>query len=716
LRLNFEAQVGRELRPIQISQIHKEKEMNFRRWITALAVLALFAGLASAQILSSTAGTGPFQCTASVAVPPVLRAEGLTEMVGDIVLTCTGGPTPVVSSTPISTANVTVSFQTNVTSRLLNYNSSTSPSAVTSPYTSEALLMIDEPGSGLQIGPWASAGPQNIGPGALQTLCTGPGGGGAASIMGAGAGGCPQYVVQVGTVGNQDYAMSSSPTSLTAPANVYAGIAVSNQVTFFGIPILPPTSASVSRVYRMTNIRINANALGASGFTGTFQVSASISISGSTSVPIYSPVQIAGFVQTGLTTKLQNTGNYGSLSVPNFNQCSTTNPVSNVGVLQYTENFGTAFKTRVAPLGLGTPASGGQATNSTGQNIPGAIYNSESGFIFPQLASYNTLPATAGLADYGTRLKAVFNNIPTGVRIFVSTTNVVNISGTTLASQLSPPPATSTTSFAQLVIGETAPEGSFVPASGYTTPSSSSVTQLNSYAELSVVGNSATAVWEVINTNPAANESFSFGVWTAYTANAAANTPPVGTATVNMSYAPTPDATSFTQAVGGAASSVLTIPRFADTSTAASLLSIIQCSTSLLFPFVTNQAGFDTGIAIMNTTSDPFGTKPQAGICTFWFYGQNAPPNYPTPIIPSGNNTASSTYAFLASTIAPNFQGYMISVCNFQLAHGYAFVSDIGAQKLAHGYLALILNNGTATRPPSSSNLQNGSATEQLEN
>ena len=36
--------------------IHKEKEMvNFRRWITAIAVLALFTGLASAQVNSSSA-------------------------------------------------------------------------------------------------------------------------------------------------------------------------------------------------------------------------------------------------------------------------------------------------------------------------------------------------------------------------------------------------------------------------------------------------------------------------------------------------------------------------------------------------------------------------------------------------------------------------------------------------------------------------------------
>ncbi len=670
--------------------------MNFRRCVTALAVLALFAGLASAQILSSTAGTGPFQCTASVAVPPVLRAEGLTELVGDIVLTCTGGATPTVGAL-LATANFTVSFGTNVTSRLLNYNLYPS-SSVTSPNTSEALLLIDEPGSGLQIGsgtgaPWT--GQTNIGPGAAQTLCVN--GTQPASYMGAGNGGCPQYVAQVS---GGDYVMSSSAGNVyTNPANVYAGVVSSNQVTFFGIPIMPPTSANVSRVFRMTNIRINTNALGASGSPGTFQVQASISISGSTSVPIYTPVQIAGFVQTGLTTSLRNTGNFGSLSVPNFAQCSTQGSASapaQVGVLQFSENFGTAFKTRVAPLSA-TPGAG-QSTNPTGQNIPGAIYSSESGFIYSPLAGSGTaLNATAGLADYGTRLKAVFNNIPTGVRIFVSTTNVVNISSTGTASLLTLPAGNSTTSFAQLVISETATEGSIVPAAGYIYPSNS-VLQLNGFAELSVSStNSATAVWEVMNTNPATAESFSFGVWTTYTANAAANAPPTGTATVNMSYAPTPTV-AFTAAAGAVASSTLTIPRFADTSQLGSnLLNVVQCTTSLLFPFVTNQVGFDTGFAIMNTTSDPFGTKPQQGTCAFNFYGQNAPPVYTTGIIPSGNNVAPSVYAFLASSIAPSFQGYMIAVCNFQLAHGYAFVSDLGAQKLAHGYLALILTNATTS-------------------
>jgi hypothetical protein len=41
----------------------------------------------------------------------------------------------------------------------------------------------------------------------------------------------------------------------------------------------------------------------------------------------------------------------------------------------------------------------------------------------------------------------------------------------------------------------------------------------------------------------------------------------------------------------------------------------------------------------------------------------------------------------------------MIAVCRFQYAHGFAFVSDLGARNLAMGYLALIIPD-----PSSSSN------------
>ena len=128
--------------------------MNSRRWLTALAVLALFAGLAGAQVVDIGAVPGPFACTASVVFPPtspsfptILRIEGLTELVSDVLLICTGGTAPVIGSV-VPTADITVSFDVgaNVTSRLFKY-SPANPATVAD--TSEALLLIDEPGSGL---------------------------------------------------------------------------------------------------------------------------------------------------------------------------------------------------------------------------------------------------------------------------------------------------------------------------------------------------------------------------------------------------------------------------------------------------------------------------------------------------------------------------------------------------------------------------------------
>jgi hypothetical protein len=40
----------------------------------------------------------------------------------------------------------------------------------------------------------------------------------------------------------------------------------------------------------------------------------------------------------------------------------------------------------------------------------------------------------------------------------------------------------------------------------------------------------------------------------------------------------------------------------------------------------------------------------------------------------------------------PGFQGYIIAQMEFQWCHGFAFLSDVGAQKLAEGYLAIQLD------------------------
>jgi hypothetical protein len=661
--------------------------MNFRRTILAMAMLALFVGLASAQVItgpSTGSPAGPLQCTANVAVPNQLRSEGMTELIGDIVLTCTGG-TPLAPGSAVPTANITVSLATNVTSRLLSCTSGSAGSGV----CSEATLLIDEPNT-------QPSGASGVGPTAPFTPCLFP--------QGAGPGGCTQ-VVSTATAGGPASNPAAGQTATactgtsnitcTAAANLFSGIVSANQVTFNGVPVNPPTTGGFARVFRITNVRANVSSLGGGGLAGTTQLLASISISGSTSLPVSNPVQIAGFIQSGLSTSLRNTANTGGGGNTTLAQCGGGGPIA-LSILRYTENFATAFKTRVAPTSadIGSGQSGAAV-----QNIPGKIYNSEGGFQ-PGIGASPSI----GIADFGTRLKAVFNNVPAGVHIYVSATNVVN----DFFSQgvVQQPAGNSTNSFAQLVASES---GAFAPSTGNTSITIGSTVFTNSLVEIPIVNGTGTAVWEVVNTNPSAIEgqstttsgstsvtnvgTFDFGVWQSFTANPGANSPPVGQATVNMSFAPTPPV-AFSAATGATAQpSTVPVPRFADTSSATNIFNIALCNTVLLFPFVTNQSGFDTGLAIANTTTDPFGTRTQAGSCTLNFYGASAP-----PAVNTGNVATGTVYVTLASTAASGFQGYMIAVCNFQLAHGFAFVSDIGARNLAMGYLALILPDGTGSR------------------
>jgi len=522
-------------------------------------------------------------CAANVAVPPAIRSEGMTELIGDILLTCTGGGA-ITPGTPLATVNITVSLGTNVTSRLLGNGGATN--------SSEALLIMNEAGAAPPSGTLVPLLP-GFGPAAPQTLCNN-------AAVGAGLNGCTEFA---NTIGGYQVAVGSAGATTPGPT-VFQGLVVGNQVTFNGVPVLAPVSAGVSTTYRITNVRANASGLGGGGLNGTTQLLASISISGSTSLPVANPVLIAGFIQAGLSTNLQNANNTSGLSSSgySFGQCnsqvSSGLPIG-AAVAQFKENFGTAFKTRVQP----TTAYNGQSGAPT-QNVPGTIYNSESGFVYTP-ASGNGW--TAGLADYGTRLKAVFSNIPAGVSIFVSTTNIAtNTSGANGLAAI--PSNTSTSSYAVLVASETAPDANgFPPVLAATTGVNGSPATLG-LTQLAVSGGTAIAVWEVINTNPSALENFQFAIFVQTSANVPNNSPAPGTGTVNLSLAPNPTNGAFTASAGAAASGSLTIPRFADTSTAKNIVAVSICQTLLLFPFVTNQSGFDTGIAIANTSQDPVGT------------------------------------------------------------------------------------------------------------
>jgi len=117
-------------------------------------------------------------------------------------------------------------------------------------------------------------------------------------------------------------------------------------------------------------------------------------------------------------------------------------------------------------------------------------------------------------------------------------------------------------------------------------------------------------------------------------------------------------------------------------------------AVSLLIPFATVGGGYDTGIAISNTTTDPFGTAgassitPQNGTLTFTMYDNSGTvKTYTTAASSPGGGLAGGilnsgkTYVVNASELLKAagvttgaFTGYIFVTTNFTNAHGAAYV------------------------------------------
>ena len=113
------------------------------------------------------------------------------------------------------------------------------------------------------------------------------------------------------------------------------------------------------------------------------------------------------------------------------------------------------------------------------------------------------------------------------------------------------------------------------------------------------------------------------------------------------------------------------------------IIEVNPCLTTLLFPFVTNQVGFDTGLVITNAS-------PESGSCTIEYSGANAPDEIRSQPIAGG-----AQWIKLASAIAEEFQGYITANCAFQDAHGFAFLNNGfgGIPNLAQSYLAVCISD-----------------------
>jgi hypothetical protein len=624
----------------------------------------------------------PLACFANSGVPPVVRAEGYTELVGDLVITCQGGNPAV----PFL-ANFQLFLNTNITSRLV----------ATGPDTSEALLMIDEPGLArldANNQPTTVTTPFCVAPSIANNSDRADSAGGTVGQTGptcnpAPASGAPGTVTSTNTFQFGTYTMYRAGRG-GQPNTTVGGQSVGNEnlLVWAGIPVVPPGS-NRTRTFRITNVRANANGLGASTTLIPTQILAFISVFPQGTLPIDNPQQTVGYVQTGMLFDLRNCDG-GSLTGSNivFAQCTATSaqkdffndPLrsgalpANAG-LRFREGFQTAFKPQIIP---GQEAS-----------VPGVVYNSESGFVRPETG-------IAGVADSGTRLAARFTNIPAGVRLFVSGTAAT---GTTTGSAavLVSTDAAGASNIGSPSISRPLPSPPFSQATLTCGTASTSA------IEVALINGAGQAVWEVTASNPSNNETFVFDYAVAYVNNPSTGVPGAGSGSVVGNLAPFYTANNQVERMG---TTILPIPRFAARTDSTTAVTFNACQTNLLFPYVTNWAGFDTGLAIANTSQDPFGTptdRLQAGRCTLNYYGRLANGNPPATTREQTDRdvAAGETITLVLSSGGglglkgnPNFQGYIIATCNFQFGHGFAFITDgpVGQAKVAEGYLALVLD------------------------
>lgn len=543
--------------------------VDFRKALLLLAVLVFATGIVSAQALN---------CTLNGGAPPLLRAEGVAEEVGQAFITCTGGA-PTTPGNPVPRINVRLFTNGyNITSKLLTVGSATA---------SEATLLIDDPAPAAQVLASYPTPP----------ACTAP-------YSGAS---CGNMFLASQVVGN------------------------AQAIEWTNVPFDPPGTGT--RVLRMVNIRVNA-ALATGGNVSSLippPVNIFISITGTLTLPITSPFLAVGYIQNGLNF---------SVTSASFAQCGSGGTFT----ATFRELFPNAFRIQ------------GGATAY--QNDLTQIYNTESMFWGGSPGDATYLSLLAGRATQGTRLRLAFSNIPSGVNITVPI-NILSGSGTTA------------TLVATGIDGSTA------------NPTTGAVT---------LTSGAGAAVWEVITGAPGVTESIPVTVTVSYT-----GLPALGSGTVSGSFAPI--------SATDTASLTAPVPRFYQNPTAVSAFSINPCETRLLFPFVTSITGWDTGIAISNTTVDPFSTPAQNGACTLYFYGTPGNSNQTSSSIPAGGQllmTLSNGNSTQGLSPVTGFTGYVIARCSFQYAHGYAFISDLGANKFAQGYIALVLSTtgGQLNRGP----------------
>ena len=442
-------------------------------------------------------------CEAIAANPLTLRVEGITELTGDLLIRCVGG-TPTLKGQSIPTYNITATFNTNVTSRIVSGN------------WSEALLLIDEPfpAQPVPVPPVIPSAPPQIAcaqNGVLWVVCNDKGDGG-------------------GGYGEPSDPYNSQP-------NIFGGsVTQPNQITFTNVPFDPPGVHGV-RWLRLTNLRVNASQLGLSATqipTPVVMTVAFNPINGVPGIDVNNAQQTVAYVQAGI---------FNSVVPARLAQCNSHNsgllggtiPAAFDFTVQSSEGFAQTFKKR----NIGLTADGASAPPTYPQNVPGWPYNTETALYIPALF---TGPPDIGLADFDTRIQLTFNNVAPGTHIFVPLTAEISkgigpngqVNPSLPPQPLAPVPPGIPNARAQLVqadqYGNSLNQG-YLPVASTATIGGSPV------AEVNYLGDTGYATYAVVNSDPSSLETVLIPVAVAFSSSGQSR-PALGTVTVNANLAP----------------------------------------------------------------------------------------------------------------------------------------------------------------------------------
>jgi hypothetical protein len=659
----LEAQVEKDNFHQFNSDFHKEKEMvDFRKWVLALAVVGLMLGVGSSAAVAQVGGNS-FTCAAT-AVPNIVRAEGITELMGDLILNCTGG-TPTAAGLPIPLENVVITIGgTNITSRIVG---STSPSSNTY-NASEALLLIDEP---YPATPYPANGTKDVTNPALNQLACLANNNTNCAITSAGVG--------VGAAGSYN--------GTAQHYNVFQGSQQgANSISWSGVPIDAPGTAG-TRVIRITNIRADVTTLAVGSTLIPTTVSESIFVNGTNIIALNqaSNGSVVANVVPGLVQTVGSPAGYQQCNSVNTYLLGSPNTiVTDSGVtVSATEGFRFSFKPQNYAQVIAAQNGAYQGPgNPLPQDVLNFPYDTESGFTPDASLVAGSIAAFPGYASQGTQIQFAVTGVSAGVTLYApSYVYLTGAYGTGTIVGVAV-----LTSQGGVTVSGTAPP---LLLAGNAATAASEVA-------LSTSANTSTLVYEIWYSDPSVLETLSVPISVEYVSNTASNIPATTSAAT-----PSKVAAGFSPQVGPhTASTSAPIPRFIQDTTSTALFTISPCSCNLLFPFVTNIAGFDTGVAIANTSMDPFGTSSQTGTVVLNYYGSTsgggaAPPaTVPLGPVPAGQELifTLSNGGNYSTPATPGFEGYIIAQANFQYCHGFAFISDVGAQKLAEGYLAISLD------------------------